>query len=218
MGESTLSTMRSNVRYSLNNRQANPSDDQIDLWINRAYRMVSLPTVRRHRELQATQSITLTSGLVTYAAASDIRGIFSVRNSTKGYKLNPRTTRWMDNRRRPASGTQARFYGLWGNTFELYPTPGSADNGDTVVARYWQSVALLSADGDVTVLLPEYDQVVEYGAEWQAWKALNRPDLAEIAKDDYARLVNELRDLLDVDAEDWPVEFEIDSQPTMPSI
>ena len=209
MGTMTGATMTTEVRYNLGNRQSGgggPTDAQILRYINWAYNHVARPTIYRHRELQATQTVTLADGTAGYTLTTVPMAIFDVRNSTDEYKLDPKAIRDIDDR--PSTSGQPRWYAVWGNTIQTSPTCGSADDGDTLTIRYWQAPTAITTGA--TALRYEWDEVIVAGATWRGWIGLAEYERAMGAREHFGVLIQEVVDILKIEGEDtgnvWEVE------------
>jgi hypothetical protein len=212
MGTMTFLELRDEVQYGLHNRgtaAGGPTAVQLGRYVNWAYNHVSRPNIYRHRELQATQNVTLATDDRDYTLATVPHAIYSVYNSTDGYKLNPRDIRRIDDM--PIVSGRPSWYAVWGNELIVSPQPTSSENGDTVVVRYWQAPTVLSGDGDVTVLRYEWDEIIIAGAEWRAWARLKQREHALESRDEFGTLVNEVQDILKIEGEDtgWQIEPEL---------
>ena len=199
MGTQTRDEFRTRVRFKLDNR-ADVTDAQIDDWVNDAYDHVSRPNIFRHRELQTTQTIPLLTTVREYALSTDVDYIYTVFNSTEGYGLLPRDLRSFDRAR--ISDRQPRFYDTWGSNLVLDSTPDSGSVGDNIVVRYWQTRTRLSTNA-ATAIHERWDEIIMWGATWRAWDDLNNIDRADQARDNFARMINEIQDIQKIQGEDW---------------
>jgi hypothetical protein len=214
MGTMGLDDFRTEVRYMLDNRQADsggPTDAQIDRYINWAYNHVSRPNVYRHRELQAPQNVTLATDDRDYALSPVPHAVYDVYNSTQGYKLTPKSIRDLDDI--PITGARPQRYAVYGNTLFVDPQPTASEgNGDTVVVRYWQSPTILSGT-NTTVLRDEWDDVIVSGAAWRGWAALSQPERAFFFRDEFAAKILDVQNILKVEGEDTGWQWEVDLTP-----
>ena len=53
------------------------------------------------------------------------------------------------------------------------------------------------------MMRPEWDEIILAGAVWRGWMWIGEPDMAENAKEDFGRLVNEVADWRKLAAENW---------------
>lgn len=211
-GVLTLAQMRSELRFNLDNREATDiPDTTLTRWLNWSYLHVCGPKVYRHPAMQQSQTIALVSGTYTYSLASTVDSIYGIYNVTDGYRLVPRDIRWWDERPRSAAGRPA-VYVRWGSSLYLHATPADSDAGKSITVRHLAIPTLLSADGDLTVLTPVWDEIIIMGAAWRGWRSLNRPDHAEIAKQDFTQMVNEVAEVTHTEAEDWGRRREVEVQ------
>ena len=209
MGTMTGTTMTTEVRYNLGNRQSGgggPTDAQILRYINWAYNHVARPTIYRHRELQTTQTNTLVETTAGYTLGTVPMAIFSVYNSTSEYKLSPRDIRVLDNT--PSTAGRPSYYAVWGNTLQTSPTCGEDNDGDTLTTRYWQAPTAITTG--TTALRYEWDEVVVAGATWRGWIGLAEYERAMGAREHFGVLIQEVQDIMKIEGEDtgnvWEVE------------
>lgn len=216
MGDMTLAEMRNELRYNIDNRESvDIANTTLDRWINWAYRHVSSPKVYRHPALQSTQNITLAANDRDYALNSDVEAIHSVYNQNEGYSLRREDIRWINER--PVNyGGRPGVYARWNNTLFFHNGPSTSDAGKIIVVRYWAFPARLTTDNAITVLYPIWDEIIVMRAVWSAWRSLNRPDHAEIAKQDFSQMVNEVGQILSIEGEDWNTGARPNTAPYMP--
>jgi len=202
-GSITLTQMRDEVRYNMDNREATDiPDTYLTRYINWAYLHVCSPSVYRHQAMQATQTIPLVAGTFTYAVSANHDMIYGVANITDGYRLKPRDVRWFRERPRTGGGRPG-IYVHYNNNLLVHSTPSTSDTGKSLVVDYWAIPTPLSANASVTVLTPIWDEIIILGAVWRGWRSLNRPDHAEIAKQDYGSMINEVTAVAKIEGEDW---------------
>lgn len=222
MGTLTLSQFRAELSFDLLQRNdAGFSDTRLNLWINWAYMHLAHPTVHYHRELETSYTYTLATGTNTLSMASGtvgftpthIRSVFwseddpSTTPTTTKAKVRPVSIQTHDQRIVP-SGRPAQ-YAIDGTSLILLQSPSSTENGQYVTARFYREPADLSADSDTTVLGKYWDEVLSLGAKWRAEQRLGFRELAELTKQDYAALINEIADQPELEAADtgWEVEL-----------
>lgn len=206
MGVLTKLGMVDEVRYQMENRQ-DISATRIKRWLDWAYLHVSMPNIYRHRQLQDTEDIALVLADDTYTLASDITAVYSVANTTKGYRLEPQDIRWFDELRQ--IDAQPRVYSLWGNVLHIRGRPTSAEAGDNLRIRHWARPDLSAfGDNDETILDQVWDEVVILGAVWRGWRTLNRPDMEDLAREVFSLSINEIVDIDRVEGEDDGRRFE----------
>jgi hypothetical protein len=182
-------------------------------WLNFAYRHVSRPEVFPHLELFDEEQFTMTtSGEYTFTNA--VLAVRSVRNisATSPYKLNLVSQEWMDDRTQTAG--QPRYFhstgrapatlGDYKNTpatryIQIYPTPSSEFVGKTLEARTILEPVLLADASSVTDLHEIWDEPIIAGAIWRGWLNIGNIPRADIAKEAYVQLVNEVMDQLSLE-------------------
>lgn len=221
MGLLSLETIIEQVHLGLDKRtdeQADPDQAtglaNIVLWINHAYRHLSLPNVHEHPELCTTQAITLVQDDRQYALNTDLWAIKWVRHEERGRRLTPSTFEHMEDIRITSGipGDWARF----GRDLFLDRLPTSNEAGDTLNVRYWkQPTAFTTVDTDTqfSELNQVFDNILIVGGVWRGWQQLNNIGRADIARELWASLVNDVAAPADIEAfaEDWA--FQIDQQP-----
>ncbi len=126
-------------------------------WINRVY--IMLTSVFRFHDLEASDtSITTVNGTASYATPSGVRVITSIRDTTNKLLLTPKDIDWYETQD-DSSDTKSKpeFWLRYGANIILWPTP---DGAYATRIRYRKNPTALSADGDVTVLPDEWDDVI----------------------------------------------------------
>ena len=100
-----------------------------------------------------------------------------------------------------------------GTNLILHQIPTTTENGQFVTARFYREPADLASDSTTTVLGKFWDEVLSLGAKWRAEQRLGYRELAEITKQDYAALLNEVRPRTELEAEDTGWQVELVGQP-----
>ena len=211
-GTLTFTQFQDRVRYRLDQRTDTDDlpEEQVQQWINWAYEHVSMPNVYYHHELQSTQNITLTTD-ADYGLNDDVWGIYDVSDTTFGYFLEPRDIRYFDER--PITDGQPREFARWQRRIHVRGRPivGSGV-GDNVQIRYWLRPDPLADPSDQTVLHPVWDESIVVGAVWRAWRDLNQPDRAEIAREEFGLLVNEVVQVQKIEGQNWKHTTQVEIQ------
>lgn len=235
MGTENLSGLRSATNWALDNR-SNLTDTQLNRWINWSYLHVTQPHVHRHQPLQAEGPITLVLDQVQYDLPTllgytlwGIYGIWYIEGtSATDYSLRRQRLRGSFDIRRTdeaalGQGRPTR-YAIWGQTagtsggqvLNLDRRPSATDAGRLLLVRGYRQPTTLTADGDVTVLSPLWDEVIILGATWRGFRELGENARAEVARQNFGLLINEQQEARRLDAEDWGGGFEVDLTYYMP--
>jgi hypothetical protein len=74
---------------------------------------------------------------------------------------------------------------------------------DQIFMVYYRYPPNLVADGDLTALKGVWDEVILLGARWRGWRELGMMEQAELAKQDFAQMINEIDQWDRADAQDW---------------
>lgn len=223
MGDMTKSELRDELRYEMRNRD-DLDPGRLDRWVFQAYSHVSMPTVHKHRELELTKTWPLVLDdpiydISTTALTDKLWTIYTVKHieaaSATDYdvtrrKLTPREQFKWDAQGHVPQG-RPTAYSRWGEELFLNHRPSNAEVGQLIELRGRFTPGALTADGSVTLLHPIWDEVIVAGATWYGWRRLGRPDLAEPAKEDFARLVNEITETQRADGEDPGRGIDIDT-------
>jgi hypothetical protein len=192
MGTLLLSEIRDEVTEGLGNR-TELTTANYNRFINLSYLHVSRPAIHPHYELRQSENITLLAATRAYPYDTSWRGTRSLYNSTLEYLLHPEDIQDQDAR---SVTTVARpsHYAIEGINIVLSQIPNADAAGDVLVHRYWQRPILLVADGDTTVISPDWDEVIIAGALYRGWRRLNQHERMVEAREDYARLIREVQD------------------------
>lgn len=172
--------------------------------------------------------ITLTTAnLYTFSPTPDlssvvitaIQSISHVQAATNDYtafrtKLLPKDEQWFDGRSHD-QGPNPRHYAIRGNQILVSPIPFGSAVGQVLSLNTIRQPALLSADGDATVLSTKFDEVVLLAARWRAELHLGYRDLAEATKLDFVSLLNEYRDDETLNMADWDWQVEVRTESAM---
>jgi hypothetical protein len=236
MGLDTLATMRTSVQFILDDR-ADLNPTEIDRWINWTYLQISNPGVFRHRGLQEDFTVTLVLNQISYdisaaAAAFQVAGIYDVvyidGTSKADNTLTRRKLRASQDVRtmevRPFATGEPHRYALHGEIggagldrgLIIDSQPDATVAGNLLLVRCWRYPDVLTGAGDLTVLSPAWDEVIIVGAAWRGWRDMNQPDRANEMKQQFSEMTQALRGQINVEAEDWESQFELDMQPYQP--
>lgn len=192
------------------------SDTRLDRWINDGYDHVSHPSVHRHAQLLTFFDISLVTGDNSYDISTTVTTfqVTAVRDvthylattiaaTTIKRKLAPRGIRWFDERT-INEGPPSVYVMDEGETLLISGVPRSTENGQQVRVRCWREPALLTA-GNRSVLPRRYDEAILLAARWRAYRDLEMREAAELAKQDFAIIVNEFpsRDILEAEDTGW---------------
>jgi len=217
MGTLTLADFREEVRLICGGLPTGSTvwtNDAIDRRINASYLWCSMPNHYRHPELEEITYITLLADTARYALTSDyymITGVShahaatlpigTLTDSTRRTKLDPLNIRDLLTIDRQEG--RPSHYAFWDNIIVLSNTPDTTSAGQTLEVYGYEQPATLSAPAAVTVLKPEWDEIIVIGAEWRMWISMGEPDRAYEAKQNLGALVNEVADVRRLHAEEW---------------
>lgn len=192
MGTLLLSEMRDEVTEGLGNRTELTAANY-NRFINLSYLHISRPRIHPHYELRQSETIVLVAATRAYAYDTSWRGTRSLYNSTLEYLLHPEDIQDQD-ARAVAIVDRPSHYTIEGVNIVLAQIPSANAVGNNLVHRYWQRPILLAADGDVTLISPDWDEVIIAGALYRGWRRLNQFERMVEAREDYARLIREVQD------------------------
>lgn len=199
MGDLTYTQIEAEVKVEL--VQRDDIDAVIQNSIYHAYQDIA--TIFHHYELEVSDTFPLVVGTREYDLTTIVdylRVILSVRNTTKGKKLDKVDWRIFDSMSSFSSGPPSR-YARFGSKIEFDTLP---DATDTIKIKFARKVTAISA-GQTTLLLPEWDEGIVLGAIYRALERVKEYDQAEVAKNRYLEFVQSRtrpRDLEDEDLDE----------------
>ena len=229
MGVMTLPDMRTELQeLHLKNRSdvTGVTDTRLDRWINWAYDHVSHPSVFQHPQLRDTYEFSLATGTNEYgispaATSFQITVTISVTYyydttispNTRRRKLRPRDIRWFDDR--TINTGPPSIYAIDDDeTLFISPVPTSVENGNQVRIRLYKEPTYMTGTA-ATVLTRYWDEVILQGAKWRALRDMEYLGEAEVAKQEYAAMINEVAERRRMDAEDYGWRVDVVSQSVM---
>jgi len=237
VGTLTLEGFRAELLFDLKNRTDTTTPEGLsvarqDMFINAGYLWVTHPTVFRHRELQHSYTLALstpvpgTTNVYLFTPApgnvviTGLRYVSHVDAATDDptafrTKLFPKDEQWFQERTLTAGGPP-RDFAVRGNNLLISPVPGTGEVGEVLVVGAWREPAVL-VGGATTVLSTLWDEIVVLAARWRAEFHLGYRDLAEGTKLDLVGLVNEYQDFERLQGEDWDWVSEVRVERTMES-
>ncbi len=203
---------RQDLIYDLDGRE-DILPARLDRWINYAYRFVCKPNVFRHRDLEVTETITLALDTTTYSIATlNARDLWNTHNvtyfygadtlpTTRSQRVSQVEQREIDDLSTRTTG-RPRRYSIWADTLEVDRRPTAGEAGNLLRVRFWERPDKLVLDADNTRIDEEWDEIIQAGAKWRAWAGLGILERAELAKEEFAEMVNDMPVLKRIDAED----------------
>lgn len=214
MGVMTLADFRDEVRFICGGISATSpawTDARIDRRINASYLWCSMPNIYRHPELEDIDRIILVANVASYILTEDYYMIYGVDHVEAGFglatdesrrtKLEPVDVReQMTILRQPSKPSG---YSYWNQRIRLNCVPATAYVGQQLELYGYRQPDTLSVVGAVTVLKPEWDEIILVGAEWRMWVTLNEADRAYEAKQNLGAMVNEVADVRRLHGEEW---------------
>lgn len=147
------------------------TDDELDEYINDSY----FDVLRRfdHKEIQASNSITTTSGTRAYALQTDYWWMELVKDDDNQQILTYKDLKWIELQDTSVEG-MSLYWTTWEGEIILYPTPDTSSL--TIDYWYYNRPSVLSADDDADVLPREWEEIIKEGAVWRCFKALGEYD------------------------------------------
>lgn len=160
MGLKTLTNFRDVVQASLGERGF--SNTLLDRWINNAYQ--ELAGMSHFEALSTTQDFVTTDGQETQALDATWVDIVGIVNTTENYRRRLIRLAFENYLKKDFHSAEAEgpptHWAKFGNTIYLYPVPDLSTYTFTIYGYKYPTN--LSAAGDTTVLLPQWDQVIEF--------------------------------------------------------
>lgn len=230
MGVATLAELRTNVWLMMDTRtDLDPSvpgslgETRLNLFINKAYAHCALPNVHDHPELVDVYNFTLATGVRSYsisratltlAGNAHLYAIKHLYDRVRGRRIRPMTLRQMlerhfDTVALTPAGRPNRYTRFAENLLlDRYPT--AAENGDVMELYYWREITPMVLGTDTTLFTQPWDQVVEAGAAFYGWTALNNTVRADLARDHFGRLINEVGSIDQLEGQDEGYRIDLD--------
>lgn len=228
MGVATFQTMRTNVWLMMDTRSdLDPGTAlglaRLNLFINKAYAHCALPNVHDHPELVTSVDIAMVAGTRSYSisratlaglAAPPLYAIKHLYDVTRGRRIRPMTLRQMLERHfdtvalTPAG--RPNRYTRFAETLLLDRYPTATEAGQLLTLYYWREISPMTLDADTTLFSQPWDQVVEAGAAYYGWVALNNSVRADLARDNFGRLINEVGSIGDLEGMDEGYRIDLD--------
>ncbi len=223
MGVMTLENFQDEVWISMGQRtELDPNVAapliRLNRAINKAYRHVTMPNVYQHSALQTTNDITMVTDTSNYSltfSSVPVWAIHQVKLESDEVTLKRRDFRRINEVR--LTSARPSFYARWGDTIYLNAKPTSNENGETIRVYHWLRATSLTATG-TTVLGEEWDAVITEGAKFYAWLTMGVMDRADIAREVFASLINDIGSTDKLEAEDDGARLNLDplTTPYMP--
>ncbi len=232
MGDLTFTDFKDEVRFRLGGVESgNPAitNARVGDWTNWAYQWVCQPRVYRHPNLEVTLGIPLVEGVSEYVPEdSAIRGLFQIYavnlsddTSVSSITLSPnydrtahrrqlRPTTWRKIQRIQTSTGLPTRYTRWRTNLFIDRAPSSADAGKLLLVDAYARPAKLTQAASDTLIEPEWDEVISVGAAYRGWLALGDPEMAEDARENFGRQVNEIASQFAMDGDDEPIEMNVE--------
>jgi hypothetical protein len=213
MGTLDLENFREETRFALENRAADsPSltEARLNRWINAAYLFVTRHDVYRHPELETLKTADLVVDTISYSV-SEIRHIdhvvYTTTLSTSDYtvrrkKLDHTTLREIHDISNMSTGEPTAYAWRGGQVWiDRRPTADMISNNHRLLIYAVTTPTLITNDQVTTGISDDWDEVIIAGAVWYGWLQMGVPDMAEVAKDDFGRMINAIGPVDDSD--DW---------------
>lgn len=211
MGTLTLENFRDELRFDLENRTDFDESDptavaRMNRWINTAYEHVSFPNIHKHWELEDKITIPLVADQFEYPIDTgqtyidrEILGFRAVRfvngaadsYTADRHQVVPRGLAYMNSTKHTTS--RPSTYAVYRKKIVFSPGPNAEFNGKVAVCEVWVKPDAM-IDGETTVLLDFWDEVILIGALWLALNRLGDHGEAMAVQSRYAALINEAPD------------------------
>lgn len=192
----TLTNLLANVRENLGSPPtAIIADARITKRINDSYREIS--TRYRHPEMDTSETITTVAGTATDANPTNYWYTYAIRDETNNRVLKYRDLAWILAQDTDTRG-QPYYFTHWGSNLLFYPTP---DAVYSLTHYYKIRVTALSAGGDVTIVHPAWDEIIEWGATWRTHQFLGEQDKMIHTRNIWRTLVNNMPETKTLTAE-----------------
>ena len=232
MGILLLEEFRTQLVFLLENRTDVPVDT-LNLWINTIYEHVCFPSVHRQWELETTVVVPLVANTFEYTLAASaayvdqellgVRGARYVVGTSDSYtftrrRMTPSNIGWFNSRTHTVTASGPNTYTIARKRLLVSPGPDSTIAGNVVVLEAWQQPTRLT-EGQSTVLIPYWDQVILMGAKWMAESMLGLGEKSQLSRVDYAAAINEapVRDTTGADDEQgWFPDLDQGNMSVMP--
>lgn len=210
MGLLTLANFRTQIEDELN--RSSVGNTKLDRWLNAAYLEV-LHGFKFH-ELEGSQTFLTVDGTHTYAIGatlaidiSDFRALHDeglwVQSPTDNIKQILPETRdsWLEKIDLDiASTAEPTHFHKFGDTIYLRPVPDTTIL--TILVHYWKSGVKLAADGDVTILDSDWDDILAVGAIARGFRNFGEESRKVNARNEFLSMIRTRS--LEIDVEPFP--------------
>jgi hypothetical protein len=236
MGFTSLVAMRNDVRFNMRAGEAALLNDQLTVWINRAYIHVSQPTVYEHRELMgrvffALVADTITYGLDTATLASipaaqksgaattnqfssmqNVRFVNTTTNPPPVTAQNRVMTRetWqeLDEITQRTENDPTRW-AIHGTELLIDNIPGTAQAGRFLDFRAFFRPTVLLADAAFTVISEHFDMAIEARATAIGYRALEDFSRAELWDQQFSDVIADANDYESIEDANRSTNFDV---------
>jgi len=197
----TLLEMAGEVDRIVGNRENDGVFAQAKLWVKRAHQDVTLNRRFKERVVTATDVTVASSPSITKPA--DYFSIKALRDTTNKRKLIQVSEQRYDSFDITQEG-QPTHYTITDTTFDLWPTP---DDVYTLHIRYRNRMSEMTADGHVSGIGTEWDQVIIFLAAAYGFADMNEDERAQGKETAAAKIARRIpiQEDLDLDDRDEPV-------------
>jgi len=224
------------VRFALNQRSvADLPDDKIKEWLVQSIIHICNPEVHMHPLLYSQGDITLATGVSNYYFShvgdntTSAYVVLGVRYIGSGqYALQPQSEWWFRQRDwslegRPSHYLHTSRYSLpFGaepdrpeNVLRIYHAPSAEYNGESLMVYFYRKPpvdAASIADDESPRIQDLWDEPWVLGAIWRGWRDLNQPVFADRSRDDFAAMVNEIKERFHQEMREDPREFYLEGR------
>lgn len=226
MGFLTRSELREELRTGLGER-TDQSDARLNRWLYQGLVLISMPSVRRHDEIEAEFNITLSTDVNSYnmvtTAGFQILGIKEVQfhdattisPTNRVHDVRPRDRSWFNSRTLVDSTGGPRHYYRAGANIVFNPITHANDNGKLVRMCVWRSPANFTDDTSVSPLLDYFDPAIILAAQYFAELRLGYRELSVHTRQEMQSYVNQLDEAGEMD-DDTDQRMELRHESPMP--
>lgn len=178
MGTLTRAQLASELQFRLGGRTDIPAE--LITALQFAYsELVTSIRIPENQESAVMIAVNTNSGNPTYALPTDLYAPMAIRNTTDGERLSPLTIRQYDRLRDTTTQGKSTHYVWWRNEVTFWPPPDGTAR--TILLRYLKRLPNLTADGSVSALPTEWDEVIIQGAFFRVLDWLKLPQEAQAA-------------------------------------
>lgn len=227
MGDLTLEDFRDETRFRLGGIEStSPAfpNSRLNNWVNWTYQWLAQPRIFRHPNLEFDLAIPLVAGQQNYSLVhSTYDGVYKVASVSISddtsitvttpnpsydrslYRRSLTRTLWRTISATQITTGQPSRWTRWKGLIWLDRVPNTTDAGKLLIAdECYARPNKMTSDTSTTVFGAEWDEVMAVGSSWRGWLSMGEPAMAEDARENFGRMVNEIvsQQEADSDADD----------------